>query len=166
MSAKWSVLEVVREHYATLVDLGTGRRRPGDFASILLAPAALAAVVLLAGVQLRGSAELLAGVGIYTAGLFAVLLQVFPLRQRLVDDPRLAGQTRLGRLVDEVEVNVSYAVLVGLAVTAMLMAVSALYGEPLPSWSSGLLTFGFGHLLMVSLMVLKRIRAVYRRMRT
>lgn len=167
-SSKWGVSGIVKDHYETFVDAGTGRPRLSDYATMVAVPIMIGMAVWLRDGRLESSGELLGGVGIFTGGLFALLLQVFPVSQRLTDDPRLAGQRRIGRLVDELEANASYAVLVGLVVTGLLVVIAASTGEQESAsrLGSALAATGLTHLLLSSLMTLKRLRALFRRTRT
>lgn len=167
MSTKWSVIDVFRDHYESFVDADTGRPLVFDYVGMLGVPLAVGGFIAGRGVELVNLGQLLAGVGVFTGGLFALLLQIFPLSQRLTDDPRLHGQRRLAQLVDELEANASYAVLVGLACVALLMSVSTLISNAEANrWWSGAVAALLLHLLLTAFMVLKRVRFVYGRMRT
>ncbi len=164
---KFAVGDIVVDHYATFTDANTGRVRLADYLAMVAAPAVLGLAVWRRGAHLDGVPELLAGVGVLTGGLFALLLQVFPLAERLTTDPRLSGQLRLRQLVDELEANASYAVLVGLVVTGLLAGIAAFTSddEEVSAVMSGLALGLLGHWLLTSLMTVKRIRAVYRGLR-
>ncbi len=164
---KFAVGDIVVDHYATFTDANTGRPRMADYVAMLLVPAAVGAFVWHRGAHLDGVPELLAGVGVLTGGLFALLLQVFPLAERLTTDPRLGGQLRLRQLVDELEANASYAVLMGLVTTGVLAGIAAFTseGEAVSAVASGVTVGLLVHWLLTSLMTVKRIRAVYRGLR-
>ncbi len=165
MSSKWAVTDVVSDHYATFVDGNTGRPYLPDYAGMIGLPLALGVVLSVTGVTLSGVGELLSGVGVFTGGLFAMLLQLFGLAQRLADDTRLAGQRQLGRLIDELEANVSYSVLVGLVALGILMVAAATQGDDMSRAFSGATGAVLLHLVLTTFMALKRTREVYRRLR-
>ncbi|HVE95055.1 MAG TPA: hypothetical protein VNB24_09055 [Acidimicrobiales bacterium] len=167
MSSKWSVVDVVRDHYETFVDAESGQWLLRDYVGMVAVPIGLGGLVAWRDPSLAGAGAMLSGVGIFTAGLFGLLLQVFSLATRVVDDPRLAGQTRLSRLVDELETNVSYAVVVGLMTTAALMVANSWHQLPSAQarWGNGFLVALIVHLVLTVFMAIKRTRAVYRKMR-
>lgn len=168
MSSKWSVTDVVKDHYATFVDAGTGRPMVTDYLGMVAAPIAAGVLLAWRGVELRSLGDLLAGVGIFVAALFAAQMQTFALAQRLTDDPRLAGQRRLAQVLDELEANLSYAVLVGLAGLVVLMSAAALHDEEHAAsrWWTLAVAAILGHLLLTTFMALKRTRYVYSELRT
>lgn len=160
---KFAVGDIVQDHFATFIDARTGKPRVSDYAAMVAVPLLVGAFVWRKQAHLDGVPELLAGVGVLTGGLFALLLQVFPLAERLTTDPRLGGQLRLRQLLDELEANASYAVLVGLVVTGLLAGIAAFTseGERVSSVASGVAIALLAHWLLTSLMTVKRIRAVY-----
>jgi hypothetical protein len=168
MSSKWSVTEVVKDHYSTFVDASTGRPMATDYLGMVALPAAIGALIAWRGVEFSSLGDLVAGVGVFVAALFAAQMQTFSLAQRLTDDPRLAGQRRLGRVLDELEANLSYAVLVGLCGLGLLMSAAASHGQGQSAsrWWTGAVTAVLGHLVLTTFMALKRTRYVYGELRS
>jgi len=167
MSSKWAVGEIVREHYSTFVDAETRKPHLADYLGMVVVPAGAGVALGLRGAHIEGIGDILAGVAVFTGGLFVMLIQVFPLAQRLSDDPRLAGQRRIAELVDELEKNLSYAVVIGLVTVGLLMAAAAMTStkDKVSPAMTGALVAVLLHLLLTTFMTLKRLRAVYVRMR-
>jgi hypothetical protein len=105
--------------------------------------------------------------------LFGLVIFVFQLRLQVTNDPRIPQQGQLPRLIDQLFANVTYAVLVGFAVTVVAMAASATRttdpktGDLLPinAWWSGVLVALFLHLALLLGMALKRLHSAYRELR-
>jgi hypothetical protein len=163
VTAKWSVSEIVRDHLGTLRDARSNRYRTSDFFAFYAAPIVVAVGAYFTGFKLQGIEAAVGGVAIYTALLFGMLIHVFQLRIRVADSETLRASIRLGRLIDELESNVAYAVLVGIAATSALVIAASLLGttNPLPRGASSVLTALFVHLILSTFLVLKRVRAAY-----
>lgn len=113
------------------------------------------------GVQIRGADTMLNGVSIYSALLFGLLVQVFQMKVRLMDQqPRNEAAIEINR---QLEANTSYAILIGIVTTGVLLTVIATTdsSKPVAPILSGLIVLLLTHLLMTLFMVLKRARAIY-----
>ncbi len=170
MSSKWAVTPTIRDHYATFVDQRTQRPVVLDYLGMVAVPAAAAAVVAWHDAQFQSLGPLLAGVSIFTGFLFALLLQLFALRLRVADDPRIPPKSRLPLLIDQLFVNARYAILVGLSTAVVVVAADLTRDQgqhkAVGRWWAMLLVFFALHLTMTILMCLKRTSAAYRLLRT
>lgn len=162
-SGKFSVFGLIEDHYNTLRHFGSGRRSPVDHLVFLGLLALAAAASWLLDGRVRNVPEILAATAILTGLVFAVFVLVFDLAARAtttaVDEKRgLALQ-----LADELRANVSYAVLVGLLLSALLggLAMFTDAARPLPRLLSAFLVYGGVHLLLSIFMILKRVRSMF-----
>lgn len=170
MDIKFSVLPTIRAHYATLVDDSTGRPHIPDYVLSIGGPVLVGGVVaaIMRARQLSTSdmASYIAGVAIFTALLFALVIYVFQLRMQIDTDDRVPRDGRLMRLVDQLFSNVNYAVVVGVLTTviAMVAAMLAHDGEVGPYWTGVISALGL-HLVLVVFMCIKRVDSAYRQIR-
>jgi hypothetical protein len=181
-SAKWSFTKTIRDHLNTLVDARKkgGRLRVRDIFSFYVIPTLVGLIVLIpqfnwsplhrvpayraiADFRVSGTEGILGGVSIYTALLFGLLVQIFQLKTRFLDE-KDSGRDRVIKLNDQLEANVSYAVLIGIATTAFLTFTVATTPKdaPVGRVSSAIIAALMLHLILTLFMVLKRARAVYR----
>jgi hypothetical protein len=163
MAPKWSVAGVVRDHARTLRDDRTRRYRVRDFLEFYGIPVGIGAAAYFTNFKLDGIEATIGGMAIFTALLFGLLVQVFTLRIRVADSTSLRADIDLGRLIDQLEANVSYTVLVGIALTATLVVIAAVAGtdDPAPVGPTAAVAALFSHFLLSSFMVLKRLRSAY-----
>lgn len=165
VTSKWSPRRILRDQLTTLVDARTGRPRPADYLSFYLLPVVLGLGCWLLNVRFESVDPLLSGTSIFTALLFGVLVYVFQLKVRIRDSETLASDFELKRLIDELEINVSYTALVGLVSTALMMALAATKQKDValsPIGTAAVVTLLL-HLSISVLMVLKRTRSAYSR---
>jgi hypothetical protein len=168
MTSKTSVSLIIRDHYATFTDVRTNSARKLDYAVPVGAPLALGVVVVACNIRLQGVSDFIAGMAVFSALLFGLLLYIFQLRMQVSDDPRLSPRPRNGTLVDQLFANVAYAALVGVIATGLLIVASSLRHAdtngvlpPLDRWWSGLVTVACLHVLLTVAMCLKRTRTAY-----
>jgi hypothetical protein len=163
VTAKWSAARVTQDHWRTLVDARTNRIRVLDILAFYGTAIILGLAAYFTDFQLRGLEGVLSGVSIYTALLFGLLVHVFQLRVRLVDQ-KFSHSSVVARLTDELEANVSYTVLMGLLTTASLIGTVATTQKDMPASKplSAIICTLLIHLFMSLLLVLKRTRAAYR----
>ncbi|MER5458927.1 hypothetical protein ABT008_29595 [Micromonospora sp. NPDC002389] len=169
MSAKWSVTPIIKKQLSTLVDQNDPKQRPrlGDYLGLFGVPLTLATAAFFTEFRLRGVEGLLAGVAIFTALLFGLLVHVFTLGLRITDDPRISKSGKTAQLVDQLQGNVAYAVLVGLFTTTVLIVgvSTTLKDHALGVPISTVTVFSICHLLLIMLMALKRTQAAYEQFR-
>lgn len=166
MDAKWSVLGVITDHLGTLVDRRTRRWMLRDYIAFFVFPLSVGTCVFVFEVQIANVHNLIAGVAVFTALLFGLLVHVFGLGLQIGVERSGEGSVRTARMVDQLHANVAYATLVGLVTTAGLMALIMTYDQAeVPRWASAAVITILVHLFMTLLMVLKRIRSMYTQMR-
>ncbi|MFG1646977.1 hypothetical protein ACGFMK_42435 [Amycolatopsis sp. NPDC049252] len=180
MTAKWSVVAIFKDHIGTLVD-ARKKKRPVRIRDLLVfygIPLVVAILVILpefnfswlaskpgyqrfADFRVRGLEGILSGVSIYTALLFGLLIQIFQIKARFLD--RVDQRAGAIKRNDELEHNVSYAVLVGIFTTGYLVLVVATTPKDTSAGRipSAIISFLIIHLILTLFMVLKRARAVY-----
>jgi hypothetical protein len=127
-------------------------------------PLAAAAVAWLRGVHAAHVPDVLAAAAILTGLIFNVFVLLFDLSDRAAEKADAAHIGVLNRLADELRANVSYAVMLGLVLTAVLgyLAMFTDTDKPVNSVVTAVIIFlGLQMFLTIS-MILKRIRAMYR----
>jgi hypothetical protein len=99
--------------------------------------------------------------------LFALVIHVFTLGLRITDDPRIGSTGRTARLIDQLQSNVLYAVLVGIATTVALAVASATTasGHRTGTIMTAILVALLAHMVFMVLMILKWMRSAYREFR-
>ena len=165
MDAKWDVRGIAAAHFDTHRDAVTGKWRARDYVGLRGLPALASGIAVATGVHLYDVSKLLGGISVFTALLFGLVGNVFNLYLRVRRDERLSPYDPLIQDVKELFANVSWSVLVGLAlITSMVIAIStqpvAATGQaprPLAPFWTGLLSFLFIHLVMCVLMALNRL---------
>jgi len=165
--SKFLPVVLVVDHYLTLRDAATGRPRIRDYLSFLGLPVLLAAIGWWQGAQAQHVPEVLAAAAILTGLIFNVFVLLFDLAMRVEDKTDPAHKHRLNRLADELRANISYAVLLGLILTALLggLAMFTDTSQPLGLQVTAVVVFVSTQLLLTISMILKRIRALYRAFR-
>lgn len=165
VDSKWSPRRIVVDHVGTLRDAQTGHVRKFDYVEFYGIPVLVGLGGWYFGARLQSVDPILAGTSIFTGLLFGVLVYVFQLRVRVKDSDRLSTNTRLVDLIDELEINVSYSILVGVVstITFMLLSATKNKDEPLSPVGTAVIFVLTLHLLLSVLLVLKRTRAAYAR---
>ncbi|MGU3652511.1 hypothetical protein [Mycolicibacterium sp. A43C] len=163
MASKASIAPAVRAHYNTLRDDRTGSYRFWDFGLFVGMPVAVGLAVLYADFRMKDTAAMLAGLAVFTALLFGLVIFVFQLRVQIKDDGRDRERPRLAKLVDYTFANVTYSVIVGIVTTVVAVVTAAISDPELgaPAWICALLTALALHLVLTILMCLKRIHSAY-----
>ncbi|GAB3795545.1 hypothetical protein [Micromonospora zhanjiangensis] len=166
-SSKFSAIALVQDHYDTLRNYGTKRRRPADYLAYLGVPAAIAGGVWYFDGRARNVPDVLAAIAILTGLIFNVFVLIFDLTARATDTLPPQMRQFVDQLADELRANVSYAVLVGIVLTGLLGGVVMFTDtdKPLGRVSTLLVVFAGVHLLLTIFMILKRVRAMFRSFR-
>lgn len=168
---KLDVRDIVRDHYATLYDNASGRRRARDTFMMAGLPAAIGVIAVVSGARIYEIGNLLTALAVFAGFLFALLLQLL---ETAVDasgrpegDVALERSGRRIRILRELQANVGYSALLSIACTAALGGAE-LVTKPsqvptaLPAWFC-VLVFGLlTHLTLTVLMVLKRTYTLIR----
>jgi len=162
-SGKFSILGLIEDHYNTLRNFGSGRRSPVDHLMLLGLPALAAAASWFLGGRVRNVPEILAATAILTGVIFAVFVLVFDLAARAATTAAEEKHGLALQLADELRANASYAVLVGLLLSALLggLAMFTDAAKPLPRLLNVVIVYGGLHLLLSVFMILKRVRSMF-----
>ncbi len=165
--SKFSSWELIVDHYSTLRDANTGRIRLTDHLIYLGVPLALALLIWWRDIQAGHIPEVLAAAAILTGLIFNVFVLLFDLTARAADKQNLANKELVNKLAGEVRANVSYAVMLGLVLTAVLGGIAMFTdtSKPLPSAATAIIVFIGAQMFLTISMILKRIRSLYRAFR-
>lgn len=119
MFEKLDLTDVVRDHYRTLVDHGTGKRDIGDLVVFTMVPVLVATYCagLVGSMPASTSSMLITALSIFAGLLFNILVLIHALSLKSLA-PTGADEAR--RMLQEIYANTAYAVLVA------LMAIAAL----------------------------------------
>jgi hypothetical protein len=165
LRSKFSAWALVEDHYDTLRNYQTGRRRLADYVTYLGLPGAIAVAGWLLHGRARNIPDVLAAIAILTGLIFGVFVLVFDLTARAADALSDEDRGLALRLADELRANVSYARAArsGLEHAALLggIAMFADTSKPLSRTVSAVITFFGLHLLLTIFMILKRTRAMF-----
>lgn len=167
MDSKFSVIPSIRDHYSTLVAVDEPDKPFWPDYIVLLGVPAMFGAAIGFTIHLRDMASYIAGVAIFTALLFALVIHVFQLRMQLLSHPNVPRDGQLAQFVDQLFANVNYAVVVGVVATAVSMAAAVTADDNgiINSVWSGIVACVGVHLLLVVFMCIKRVRAAYREIR-
>lgn len=167
MRSKWSVIPIIKDHYKTLTDARTGEVRKLDYIQFVGIPVVVGVFCFWREILLNDLPSVLAGVAVFTALLFNLLVHVSSLGMGMKNLEEGEQERKMKELVNQLNANVSYAIVIGLSCTTLLVVMSFFdfkksdYGEVFTGLAIGF----FAHLLLTMLMVLKRINYVYFLMR-
>jgi hypothetical protein len=167
VAAKWSVRLLIQDQLETFVSERTHRPWIPDYFAFFVVPIGAGFAAYLIHFRLGDPDGLLTGTAILTGLLFALVIHVFTLGLRITDDPRIGDESRTSRLVDQLQANVMYSVLVGI-VTTVTLAIATSTTVPthrIGKWMSAVLVALLVHLILTLLMILKRMRSAYREFR-
>lgn len=161
--SKFSIIDLVVDHYASLRNASTGRISVIDMSIFVGLPGAAAAVPLILGASAGRVPELLSTTAIFTGLTFGAYVLMFDMTMRATDHTDPARRGPILQLAAELRANISYAVLVGLGLSALL-AGFVMFDETgrLPSSITAVVVFAAIQLILTIAMVLKRVRALYR----
>ncbi|MEU8404311.1 hypothetical protein AB0C28_54860 [Nonomuraea sp. NPDC048892] len=163
--SKFSVVGLVLDHYGTFRNYQSGNRSPMDYIVYLGVPVVFAIAAWLMQLKANNVPEVLAAVAILTGLIFGVFVLIFDLSMRASGTADSIQRSRVARLVEELRANVSYAVLLGLILTATLSGISMFGAEkdqPINRELTALIMLLGSQLLLTILMILKRVRATFR----
>lgn len=161
--SKFSVLTLVQDHYHTMRDYDTQRVRVSDYLAYLGLPLLAVLVGWWSEARANNVPEVLAAAAILTGLIFSAFSQGFDFSSKTAEKIHFANGRIASALADQLRANVSYAVLLGIVLTALL-GVAALFTEldkPLAMAPTLVIIFLGTQMLMTIFMVLKRIRAIY-----
>ncbi|GII93695.1 hypothetical protein [Sinosporangium siamense] len=163
--SKFSVVGLIVDHYGTFRNYQSGKLSPVDYMVYLGIPAAMSVGAWVMRLKAGNVQELLAAVAILTGLIFGVFVLIFDLSMRAAGATDSLQRIRVSRLVEELRANVSYAVLLGVLLTATLSGIIMFgveAGRPVNRELTALVIFLGSQLLLTILMILKRVRATFR----
>ena len=172
MSSKFSLLPILRDQGATLVDAKTGRWRLADYLVLFGLPALTATVSFSLGWRMPIVDEVISAIAIITALLFGMVVFIFQLRLQLsARDVMDRTPTTTIELIDELFANVCYSIVVGfVAIGAALWGaaerptVSTGGVGPIGLIGTAAILFLGVHFSLSLAMCLKRLTAAYKRL--
>lgn len=162
-NTKFSPIAIVTDHYDTFRSYGSGRRSASDFMVDLGVPAAAVAVAWWFGARAQNLPAVLTAVSILTGLTFSLFTLVFTLAARAVDAENNGLRDLLLDLSNQVRANVSYAVLVGIVLTAFLAALVMFTDTKQPAGfaATWAIIFLGSQMLLTIFMVIRRVRALH-----
>ncbi len=144
-------------------DYDTQRVMVSDYLVYLGLPLVAVGIGWWTGARANNVPEVLAAVAILTGLIFSAFSQGFDFRSKADEKLHSGNGHAAGELTNQLRANVSYAVLLGIVLTAFL-GVAAMFGntsKPLPMAPTMVMIFLGSQMLLTLFMVLKRIRAIY-----
>ena len=172
--------ELVTDHFRTLYETDSEDKQSVSVADVVVfyaMPFGCGVAAAVFGVRLNDISTIIAGISIFTALLFGLLIHVFVMGMEIASNPKWTKVSRVTILVGELRANVAYSCGVGLLLTTLLIVASSISetvttvsgnvevtATPVTVWLSALIIGLLVHLLLTLLMVLKRIRSAYRLM--
>lgn len=160
--SKFSVVALVVDHYDTLRHHGSGRPRPADYLVYVGVPFGTAAALWYFDIRAGNIPEVLAAVAVLTGLIFGVFTFLLSTAVDAAQHAERDDALIIDQLAEQVRANISYAVLVGIILTAVLggTAMFTDTGQPTSGPLTAVIVFGCIQLLLTIFMVLKRIRAL------
>lgn len=160
------MVPAVLAHYDTLRDDRDGSYRIRDFLLFVGLPAGVGLILGFSEFRLHDIASMLAGLAVFTALLFGLVIFVFQLRVQVKDDGRDRQRPKLASLIDELFANVTYSVIVGIVTTVFAVIAASISDDAgAPVWISGVVAALAFHLVLTILMCLKRVHSAYQQLR-
>lgn len=162
MSAKVNLTPILQGQLASFRGYSAATRKV-DLIVFLAVPAGSGAAVAAAGPPIKGIGGVLGGVSVFTALLFAMLVNVFNLSIKLRRDEGVRPEDELALDIDELFYNVGWSVVVGLALVTVMAAASVTHAavEPLGAGWVGVIIALFLHLIVTVVMAVVRLAAAY-----
>lgn len=162
MSSKIDLTPLVERQLATFRGYSefTGKL---DFFVFVFVPVGAGLAVAVWGPDVKGVGAVLGGVGVFTALLFALLVNVFNLSVKLRRDEGVRPEQPLALNVDELFYNVGWSVVIGLALVITMTAATVTHTatEALGGVWVGLIVALFVHLVITVLMAVVRMVSTY-----
>lgn len=162
--SKFSVVPLIRDHYGTFKSFDSGQVALIDYLIYVGGPLLLAIFIGIFNVRAGGVPDFLAAVAILTGLIFNAVLLVSDLSVRASEvDQNSFYHQAVKRLAQELRANISYAVLLGLTLSALLGAIAMFTdtSKPLDRWLTMIIVALGTQLLLTVLLVLKRLRSLF-----
>jgi hypothetical protein len=157
--------DVVREQFDTFRSAQDNRRSLSDLVIFCVIPILFGVAAGMWGAAKLDVSAILAAVAVYTGLIFNLAFHVFDKSLQMRRDPFQSADPDAIRLVDELQANVNYTVLVGITLTGALTAL-LLFDAP-DGWVvvdqvlNGVIAALLLHMLFLSGMILKRFTCLH-----
>jgi hypothetical protein len=164
LTSKFAVITLIGDHYSTFRNYASSGLSVSDFLVYLGLPALALAASVVFGLRAADVPDILAAIAILTGLIFNAVLLVSDLNARARETKPENRRAQVMELAEQLRANISYAVLLGLALSAFLGAVAmfANTAKPLNHFLTGIILFLGVQLLLTVLMILNRVRALFR----
>ncbi|MCK2200165.1 hypothetical protein [Corynebacterium callunae] len=162
--------EIVADHITTLRDARHPEKHSlKDILILYLAPVGVGVLGALYGTPTPDVASLLAAVAVLTGLIFNLSFHVFDKSIQMRNDPFQSADDNAIGLVDELQSNVNYTILVGIVLTGVLTSMT-LFEAPrnlgiLVAISTGIVSATMIHMLLMCGMILKRFKSLHAAMK-
>ncbi|MGC4999139.1 hypothetical protein [Streptomyces sp. DT195] len=139
----------------------------GDVASLYLIPLIFAAIAVWRDWRMGGIGDLLTALSLMCGLLFNLLVLSFDVALRAAAQVRESQTETLATsgkilLIRQFQANTTYALVVALAATIGLAVGASKDVEHFNSWVTAALIYLLTHFVLVLMVILKRIRAIFR----
>jgi hypothetical protein len=163
-SGKFSVASLVIDHYQTFCVYPGKRIKKSDYAIYVGLPLVVAVLIIIFKLRANNIPNILAAIAILTGLIFNAVLLLSDLSTRAIEAARGGprGEDIL-RLAKELRSNISYAVLIGLLLSALLGGISMFsnVSKPVPYGITAIICAVGVQLLLTVGMILKRLRSLF-----
>jgi hypothetical protein len=161
--SKFSIISLVTDHYSTFRNYDTRTVKLSDYFVYVGLPGITAILLAVFGVQAQGVPDLLAAIAILTGLVFNAVLLISDLSARASETADTSLREQVMLLAEELRANISYAVILGLSLSALLGGIAMFTdtSKPLNFLLTALVVFLGLQLLLTILMILKRVRALF-----
>ncbi|MCB8903135.1 MULTISPECIES: hypothetical protein [unclassified Streptomyces] len=157
------------DHFQTLRTGGDEQESvsKSDIFTLYGLPAVLPAIVVTTQWRIGGIGDLLTALSLMSGLLFNLLVLSFDVALRAAAQVRnsqvesLATSVKI-RLIRQLQANATYGLVVALAATVMLAVGASLDLEEFNPGVTGVLTYLLAHFVLVLMVILKRIRSIFR----
>jgi hypothetical protein len=162
---KFSIISILADHYGTFKNYESNTINPVDYIVYVGLPLASAILLVIFKIRAQNAPDVLAAVAILTGLIFNAVLLISDLSARASETKGARERDAITKqLAEELRANISYAVLLGLTLSALLGAISMFTdtSKSLNVWLTGAVVLLGLQLLLTILMILKRIRSLFR----
>jgi hypothetical protein len=157
------------DHFQTLRNEGEGRNElsKSDLVTLYGVPLLLPVVAIWRDWKLGGVGDLLTALSLMCGLLFNLLVLSFDVALRAAAQVResqvesLATSTKI-RLIRQLQANTTYGLVVALAATIVLAVGASVELKHFNPWITAVLTYLLSHFVLVLMVILKRIRSIFR----
>ncbi|MFF4336240.1 hypothetical protein [[Kitasatospora] papulosa] len=157
------------DHFQTLRtgDEGQESVSKSDVLTLYALPALLPATVALTQWRIGGIGDLLTALSLMSGLLFNLLVLSFDVALRAAAQVRSSQVESMDtsvkiRLIRQLQANATYGLVIALTATVVLAVGASLDLKVFNPWVTGVLTYLLAHFILVLMVILKRIRSIFR----